>query len=99
MYVTSSRILIRYNFPTPQPCSNHGSVKHDRVASLRVKNCPADEIEWQTILDFVLKQQAPPDIHATAVVQEDSSISITIRKQIQGITVGTYMSTLVVFAC
>ena len=69
------------------------------MASLRVKNCPSDETEWQTILDSLLKQQAPPDIHATAVVQEDSSISITIRKQIQGITVSTYMSNLIVFAC
>ncbi|CAM1503915.1 Fc.00g015060.m01.CDS01 [Cosmosporella sp. VM-42] len=61
-------------------------VKHDRVSSLRVKNCPASEAEWQGILEALLRQEPLPDIQATATVQSGSSISITVRKQIQGIT-------------
>jgi hypothetical protein len=68
------------------------SVKHDRVASLRVKNCPASEAEWEEILQHVLRQQPIPDIYASAIVQADSSISVTIRKQIQGITVSVKLS-------
>ncbi|RSL56019.1 hypothetical protein CEP54_009080 [Fusarium duplospermum] len=62
------------------------SLKHDRVVSLRVKNCPASEDEWQSILEALFQQEPVPDIQATATVQSDKSISITIRKEIQGIT-------------
>lgn len=62
-------------------------VKHDRVVSLRVKNCPASEDEWQSILEALFQQEPVPDIQATATVQSDKNISITIRKEIQGITV------------
>jgi hypothetical protein len=62
-------------------------VKHDRVVSLRVKNCPASESEWQQILEDLFQQEPLPDIQATATVQSQKSISITIRKEIQGITV------------
>ncbi|KOS20528.1 hypothetical protein ESCO_005425 [Escovopsis weberi] len=62
------------------------SLKHGRVASLRTENGPASETEWQAILRSVFSQEALPDIHATASVQEGSSMTITVRKQIQGIT-------------
>jgi hypothetical protein len=62
-------------------------VKHDKVVSLRVKNCPASENEWQQILEDLFQQEPLPDIQATATVQSKRSISITIRKDIQGITV------------
>ncbi|KID75862.1 uncharacterized protein G6M90_00g049330 [Metarhizium brunneum] len=62
------------------------SLRHDRVASLRVKNCPVSEAEWQTILQSVFEQQPLPDIQASATVQSGSSVSLTIRKQVQGIT-------------
>jgi hypothetical protein len=62
-------------------------VKHDKVSSLRVKNSPASDDEWQSILGSVLSQEPLPDIQASATVESESSISITIRKQIQGITV------------
>ncbi|SPJ87921.1 related to mitotic apparatus protein p62 [Fusarium torulosum] len=62
------------------------SLKHDRVVSLRVKNCPASESEWQKILEDLFQQEPLPDIQATATVQSQKSISITIRKEIQGIT-------------
>ncbi|KAM0553864.1 hypothetical protein ACHAPJ_007210 [Fusarium lateritium] len=61
-------------------------VKHDRVVSLRVKNCPASESEWQRILEDLFQQEPLPDIQATATIQSGKSISITIRKDIQGIT-------------
>ncbi|KAF5700958.1 mitotic apparatus p62 [Fusarium mundagurra] len=62
------------------------SLKHDKVVSLRVKNCPASESEWQRILEDLFQQEPLLDIQATATVQSDKSISITIRKDIQGIT-------------
>ncbi|KAF4344037.1 mitotic apparatus p62 [Fusarium beomiforme] len=61
-------------------------LKHDRVVSLRVKNCPASESEWQQLLEDLFQQEPLPDIQATATVQSEKSISITIRKDIQGIT-------------
>ncbi|KAJ3468571.1 hypothetical protein MRS44_002636 [Fusarium solani] len=65
---------------------SHHAMKHDRVVSLRVKNCPASEDEWQSILEALFQQEPVPDIQATATVQSDKNISITIRKEIQGIT-------------
>lgn len=62
------------------------SLKQDRVSSLRVKNCPASESEWQTILESLFNQEPLAGIQATATVQSDTSISITVRKEIQGIT-------------
>lgn len=64
-------------------------VRHDRVASLRTKNCPVSETEWQNILRLIFEQQPQPDIQATATIQTESSLSITVRKQVQGITVST----------
>ncbi|GAO14268.1 uncharacterized protein UV8b_08133 [Ustilaginoidea virens] len=62
------------------------SLRHDRVASLRTKNCPVSETEWQNILRLIFEQQPQPDIQATATIQTESSLSITVRKQVQGIT-------------
>ncbi|CAG7556696.1 unnamed protein product [Fusarium equiseti] len=62
------------------------SLKHDRVMSLRVNNCPASESEWQQTLESLFQQKPLPDIQATATVQSEKSISITLRKEIQGIT-------------
>ncbi|XP_044724586.1 DNA double-strand break repair and v(D)J recombination protein XRCC4 domain-containing protein [Hirsutella rhossiliensis] len=61
-------------------------LKHDRVSSLRVKNCPASEDEWEHILDALLRQEPVEDIQVAAAVQPESSISLTVRKQVQGIT-------------
>ncbi|KAG6115421.1 hypothetical protein E4U13_002770 [Claviceps humidiphila] len=62
------------------------SLKHDRVSSLRVPNSPVSEKEWQNILISVFEQELLSDIQATATVRSESSISLTIRKQVQGIT-------------
>ncbi|KJZ80372.1 hypothetical protein HIM_00222 [Hirsutella minnesotensis 3608] len=61
-------------------------LKHDRIASLRVKNCPVSETEWEHILSALLRQEAVDDIQVAAAVQSNSSISLTVRKQVQGIT-------------
>jgi hypothetical protein len=63
-------------------------VRHDRTASLCVKNCPVSEDEWQAILQSIFEQAPQPDIQASATVQSASSMSLTIRKKVQGITVG-----------
>ena len=62
-------------------------MKHDRVSSLRVKNCPVSESEWASILEAFFNQEPLDEINAAAAVQSESSIAITIRKQVQGITV------------
>ncbi len=62
-------------------------VRHDKIGSLRVKNCPVSESEWQDILVKVFEQDALPEISVTAAVLESSSISVVIRKSVQGITV------------
>ncbi|KAF7559735.1 hypothetical protein G7046_g4441 [Stylonectria norvegica] len=87
--MTSSRVLRFARSDDPSAfvlVQITSKVKHDRVASLRVKNCPSSESEWQSILESLLNQEPLPDIQATATVSNESSISITIRKQTQGIT-------------
>ncbi|KAL5083384.1 hypothetical protein Trisim1_001488 [Trichoderma cf. simile WF8] len=62
------------------------SLKHDRVASLQVPNCPVSESEWQTILQSLFSLQPVSDIQATASIESEVSLSITVRKRVQGIT-------------
>ncbi|GAB0133841.1 hypothetical protein EsDP_00002235 [Epichloe bromicola] len=74
--------LIGTEGAAPYACS----LRHDRVSSLRVKNCPVSETEWQNILISIFQQELHSDIRATATVQSESSIVLTVRKQVQGIT-------------
>ncbi|KAF3069173.1 hypothetical protein CFAM422_007104 [Trichoderma lentiforme] len=62
------------------------SLKHDRVASLQVPNCSVSESEWQAILESLFSLQPVTDIQATARIESETSLSITIRKRVQGIT-------------
>ncbi|KAK4067866.1 hypothetical protein Trihar35433_6426 [Trichoderma harzianum] len=62
------------------------SLKHDRVASLQVPNCPVSEAEWQAILQSLFSLQPVADIQATASIESETSLSITVRKRVQGIT-------------
>ncbi|UKZ86094.1 uncharacterized protein TrAFT101_001934 [Trichoderma asperellum] len=62
------------------------SLKHDRLSSLQVSNCPVSESEWQSILQSLFALQPVADIQATASVKSETSLSITIRKRVQGIT-------------
>ncbi|PFH60034.1 hypothetical protein XA68_11555 [Ophiocordyceps unilateralis] len=61
-------------------------LRHNRVASLRAKNCPVPEREWEQILGAVLRREQDDDIQAVASVQSNLSASLTIRKQVKGIT-------------
>lgn len=63
------------------------AVKHDRVSSLKISNSPVSDSEWQSILESFFQQQPLQTIQATAAVQSETSITITLRKQVQGITV------------
>ncbi|KAM3513700.1 hypothetical protein MY11210_002609 [Beauveria gryllotalpidicola] len=61
-------------------------IKHDRVSALKVKNSHLSDSEWESLLEGFFNQKPLKDINATATVQSEASISITIRKQVQGIT-------------
>ncbi|OHE99242.1 hypothetical protein CORC01_05523 [Colletotrichum orchidophilum] len=56
-------------------------VRHDKVASLRVKNSPVSEEEWVAILTAVLQQEPAGDIEAIASVENESVLTLTIRKK------------------
>ncbi|KAJ0304091.1 hypothetical protein COL5a_005225 [Colletotrichum fioriniae] len=57
------------------------SLRHDKVASLRVKNSPVSEEEWVTILTAVLHQEPAEDVEAIASVENESVLTLTIRKK------------------
>ncbi|ODA81627.1 hypothetical protein RJ55_00128 [Drechmeria coniospora] len=61
-------------------------LKHDRVTSLRAPACPVSEKEWEDILEAVLQDGLVGDVQPTAIVDPESTISLTIRRQVQGIT-------------
>ncbi|KAM3499342.1 hypothetical protein MY10362_007393 [Beauveria mimosiformis] len=61
-------------------------IKHDRVPALKVKNSHLSDSEWESLLEDFFGQKPLKDINATATVQSEASITITIRKQVQGIT-------------
>ncbi|RDA93813.1 hypothetical protein CP533_6363 [Ophiocordyceps camponoti-saundersi (nom. inval.)] len=61
-------------------------LRHNRVASLRAKNCPVSEQEWEQILGTVLRREQIDDIQVEASVQTGVSASLMIRKQVKGIT-------------
>ncbi|KXH48157.1 hypothetical protein CSIM01_08709 [Colletotrichum simmondsii] len=57
------------------------AVRHDKVASLRVKNSPVSEEEWVTILTAVLHQEPAEGVEAIASVENESVLTLTIRKK------------------
>lgn len=65
-------------------------VKHEKVASLRAKNCPVSEPEWHQILEKLFNQEPQQEIQAAASV-DNNSISLVVRKSVQGITVRLIM--------
>lgn len=55
---------------------------------MRVKNSTVSPEEWESILASILLDQGSlEDVEATASVQSESEVAITIRKRVQGITV------------
>ncbi|WYZ36564.1 hypothetical protein EsH8_II_000070 [Colletotrichum jinshuiense] len=57
------------------------SLRHDKVASLRVKNCPCAEDEWVSILAAVFRQEPANDIEVLASVENESALTLTVRKK------------------
>ncbi|KAK5997116.1 hypothetical protein PT974_02468 [Cladobotryum mycophilum] len=66
--------------------ASEGEAPYSAASSLRVNNCPVSESEWETILESIFSQKPVPHIQATASIQGESSMSITVRKEVQGIT-------------
>lgn len=52
-----------------------------------MKNSPLSDAEWESTLQSFFNQEPLSDINAAATVQSEASISITIRKQVEGISV------------
>lgn len=67
-------------------------MKHDRVSTLLAGNSAVSNEEWQVVLESVLKQEPMQDIITTAAIQQETSLTITVRKQIQGMSVCTLHS-------
>ena len=73
-------------------------VKSNKVSSLKAKNSPCSQDEWETILQFILLGKAIEDsqkelldgVEAVASIDPEKSIDITIRKRTEGITVSIY---------
>lgn len=62
-------------------------LRHDRISTLKVKNGPCSEDEWERFLTAILLgRDSAPDIEAAAHVAEEDSITVTIRRRVQGIT-------------
>ncbi|KAK1772496.1 hypothetical protein QBC33DRAFT_12733 [Phialemonium atrogriseum] len=62
-------------------------LRHDRISRLKVENSPCSQDEWeQFLVSILLDRESVPDIEAAAHVVEEDSITITIRRRVQGIT-------------
>lgn len=70
-------------------------MKQEKIASTKASGATVSDQEWADILVAFFGQQPQEDIHATAAVQSESSITITIRKQVQSISVGIVNAVLV----
>ncbi|WQF81747.1 Putative DNA repair protein XRCC4 [Colletotrichum destructivum] len=57
------------------------SLRQDKVAALRVKNSPCTENEWVSILTAVLRQEPTNDIEVLADVENETILTLTIRKR------------------
>lgn len=62
------------------------SLRHSRVTSLRSQRCPVSDKEWEQILGAVLRRKQVDDVETLASVPSSGSASLTIRKQVNGIT-------------
>ncbi|KAI0843787.1 hypothetical protein F5Y06DRAFT_11216 [Hypoxylon sp. FL0890] len=63
-------------------------LRHKRVGEYKTPNSPCSQEEWENILTSTLVNQRPePDIEIRADVEpDDTSVSLSFRKNIQGIT-------------
>ncbi|KAK4178519.1 hypothetical protein QBC36DRAFT_102297 [Triangularia setosa] len=61
-------------------------LRHDRIGEYRVSNSPCSPEEWETILKSILLRGEPvEEIEAGAEVKSEESLTITIRRRVQGI--------------
>ncbi|KAK0741706.1 hypothetical protein B0T21DRAFT_118638 [Apiosordaria backusii] len=61
-------------------------LRHDRIGEYRVSNSPCSPEEWEAILKSILLRGEPvEDIEAGAEVKSEESLTITIRRRVQGI--------------
>ncbi|KAJ0338321.1 hypothetical protein COL922a_005770 [Colletotrichum nupharicola] len=57
------------------------SLRHDKVVSLRVKSSPCSDEEWVSILTAVIRQEPLDDVEVVASVEDESSVTLTVRKK------------------
>lgn len=61
-------------------------MRHDRVGEYRVSNSPCSPEEWEAILKYFLLRGDPVEgIEAGAEVKLEVSLTITVRRRVQGI--------------
>lgn len=72
------------------PAHQHATVRHDRIGELRASSAPCSPEEWETILKALLLGSEPVEgIEAGAEANVGKSITITIRRRVAGINVGS----------
>jgi hypothetical protein len=52
-----------------------------------VKSCPVSEDEWLSTLGSLLRQELVDDMEIVATVDSESTLVLTFRKRVRGITV------------
>ncbi|EFQ30016.1 hypothetical protein CGRA01v4_01101 [Colletotrichum graminicola] len=57
------------------------SLRQDNAAALRVKNSPCTEDEWISILTAVLQQEPVSDIEVLADVENETVLTLTVRRK------------------
>ncbi|KAK1847535.1 mitotic apparatus protein p62-like protein [Colletotrichum chrysophilum] len=57
------------------------AVRHDKVVSLRVKSSPCSDEEWVSVLTAVIRQEPLDDVEVVASVEDESSVTLTVRKK------------------
>ncbi|KAI8282485.1 hypothetical protein K4K56_011053 [Colletotrichum sp. SAR 10_98] len=57
------------------------SLRHDKAISLRVKSSPCSDEEWVSILTAVIRQEPLDDVEVVASVEDESSVTLTVRKK------------------
>ncbi|VBB83804.1 Putative protein of unknown function [Podospora comata] len=61
-------------------------LRHDRIGEYRVSNSPCSPEEWEAILkSFLLRGDPVEGIEAGAEVKSEVSLTITVRRRVQGI--------------
>ncbi|KAH6695823.1 hypothetical protein F5X68DRAFT_273026 [Plectosphaerella plurivora] len=62
------------------------TIRHSQAASFMVKNCPITEEEWVNTLSALLRLELVADMEIVATVESESTLVMTFRKRVRGIT-------------